>query len=514
MSAATQPFVYNGSLWCYTVDGWSFADYSRARRNNVWLLHRIDLATGAIAWTSDPIELAEWTGVLGPVDDSRGPDEPIRREELDRELHTKTPHLLAEQYSLLGCTHQGALICHDLSASTPVEVWRKDGRLLTEDKQSFHLPIGVDTAGRFICAFREITWTTTNVEGLTWPNPWNPDVGTDLPSASFEFPTPVSSVAGIVALDPATGAEAWRWEVDDESGTLREWERRDEGAVETLTVDDEDWVQGSGDLERREPRLALIDIPPETVGGREYFRGGLVVSGPAIYYNYSGDPPVLTEDGSGPAVHLWSNLPHGALPYDAQAGPPQQWEPDLDTVAADTILRQWGSAPAEWIVEWTSLYIGSVPVTVDGGDPPHSLTAGCVSEHGIVLGPRSSDGGLDFQGDPLTWRCVRQDPETGEGETFWTRTIDAAGAGYARLTSSPLCVGERIYTLVWEYDDLGNREQPAMVVLSAETGEIVVVDPIPSEVFSVVGEALRLGFELVSDGLKILARISNKVVTY
>ncbi|MFA7482788.1 MAG: hypothetical protein WC314_19935 [Vulcanimicrobiota bacterium] len=511
MSAATQPFAYGGDLWCYTVDGWTFSDYSLARRNNNWLLYRIDASTGSILWTSDPITLAEWTGDLGPIDDSVGPAEPIRREELDQESHTKTPHLLAGQYSLLGCTHQGALICHDLAASTPVEAWRKDGRLPVDDKQSFYLPVGVDADGRFVCAFREITWTETSIEGLVWPNPWNPDVGADLPTATFDFPTPISSVAGLVALDPATGAEVWRWEVDDETGTLREWERRDEGDVEVLQVDDEDWVQGTGDLERREPRLALIEIPPEIVGGREYFRGGLTASGPAIYYNYSGDPPALTEDGSGPAVHLWSNLPHGALPYDAQAGPPQQWEPDLDTVAADTILRQWGSDPAEWIVEWTSLYIGQVPVTVDGGDPPHSLTAACVSEHGIVMGPRSSDGGLDFAGDALVWRCVRQSPESGEGETLWTASIDAAGAGYARLCSAPLCVGDRIYTLVWEYDELGNRGQPTMVVLAALDGEILAV---PSEVFSVVGEALTLGFELVFDGSQILARISNKVVAY
>ena len=67
--------------------------------------------------------------------------------------------------------------------------------------------------------------------------------------------------------------------------------------------------------------------------------------------------------------------------------------------------------------------------------------------------------------------------------------------------------------MIWEYDSGGDRRPPVMVVLSASTGEILAVDPLPEDLFTVADEALRVGFELVYSNA-IFVGVSNKLFRY
>lgn len=644
-SPACQPFEYGGFLWCWFIDYWVSSALNKARENNTWVLVKYHLETGETEWESDPVSLVEWDGPGGPVDYSRGWDELITREEIDTESHTKTPHLLHGKYSLLGCTNQGALLCYDLQPdeedpdSEPVELWRKDSRIKSDDDdtQEFFLPLCV-MGGLFHCAYRKIAWTEITVNGYVWDDSWDPD-SADLPPAKEDLTFPrvagprpgfvgcvhqelSGAPCGIVAFRPASGTEAWRWEVP-EHGTLREWTHRDEGSYAELEVDDEVQVDyryyPAHTEEFRRPGLGLIEFPPEYDDeDRLYWNGALVVSGPAVYKTIS--PPA--EVGTGTATLFWDNLRHYKMGYDDPGGfgygpygtfgDKRQFDPPVSPTVEDVELREDGPGSPTWDVTWYSVYLGQTEVAASGSISPHSLTSVCASPYGIICGPRSSVVDASFESHSAVWRrihpagdiiwlksssasdngskhvrltgldsggceigedvvlngteyvtssltymggvtmdlqlvsdssealasgdieasvvdihgnriavgLIAQGESTGEskssaGSPKWTTEINVTADGRGWKVSAPLCIGERIYTAIWEYEVLGSwKGTPRMIVLHSKTGEILEDTEIPSNIFNKYAEAVRVGFELVLDGSSIYVQLGSKSFRY
>ena len=513
--AACAPWRYGEWIWIWGIGPWGIGDPSAARDNPGWRLHKIDPADGAIEWSSDIVELVDWPGPGGPVDFTRASQEPIRREEIDQQSHTCTPHLQSEEFALLG-NLQGALICWDLSGTTPTEAWRKDGRIKDSgDVQEFLLPLGVDAEGRFLSAFRRAAWRWQTETHYYWPAfGWVPEDGGPQLTASIELPD--GAPCGLVCFAPSDGTEVWRWEVP-ETGTWRQWERRTAGTYTSQVVDDEDILWGGGSVETpyyRAPGLALVDTPPLELGDEQYQRGSLIVSGPARYLDSGGSPV-----GSGSAIHLWSNVYPGMIdgyPYGDYLGHPAQYEPSHE-VAFATEMWSEGDGPASWTVTWYQVYWGQQPVIAEGGVPLHSLTACAIPDLGVVLGPRTWEFGVT---DPalasLTWRRVLPDPEhPGEAIIAWTRTIAPFGEGYAPLSSAPLVADGLVYTLVWELQTDGSEHRrPEMVVLDLESGDLVRRDAIPSGELNAVGAPQLIGLELVCNGSEIWARVAGKQFRY
>lgn len=642
-SAACQPFEYDGFLWGWTIDTWVQSSPNLTRSNNTWVLTKYDLLTGAELWQSEPVTLEEFDGYRGAVDFQFEPEELIQRHELDTESHTKVPHLLhPDGYSLLGCTHQGVLVCYDLSPidegdpgypGDPVEIWRKDNRLRGEDDlMEFLLPICM-FEGKFVCAFRKVPWTEVTVTTYIWPTGWDPDDAGSTPPTEILTFEEFDGLAdcGIVLFDPATGSESWRWEVP-ETGVLREWTREGSGQYEVLSVDVpvEAFSVGTPD-EFRRPSLALIDRPPKYIGDKLYWRGSLVVTGPANYYQY--DPfPFRDKVGEGPGTLYWNNITAAAQgmldpdwPFDdsyGEYGPYGsfgnhiQFDPEVSPAVETIELRKDGTATSpEWEATWYSVYRQELPASASGGKSPHSLTRACASPHGVILGPRPSVVAGGFTSHPAVWRCVDQvpiastlevvsdsnedagkvlhltgfnvqgdpieedlvlagttpvrsihqylgqtdwtlsapaagtisiiaditfsganveigplnageqigdSPEPGDSEAVivWTQQIAVTAEGWGWACSAPLCLGEKIYTVLWEtqIDGSGSgRNKPFMAVLSSVDGEILSLDEIPDESptnFDYLTEAPKVGFELVFDGSAIYVPISNKLLKY